>query len=66
MATKKFNPLTPPFDLTANSVNDLTDHTKATHDALNINADTVDNHHITVGPIQPPLPTVGDLWVDTT
>lgn len=45
MAKKKFNPLTPPFDLTADSVNDLTDHTKVVHDALGIDAHTVDGIH---------------------
>lgn len=45
MATKKFNPLTPPFDLTADSVTDLTDHNKAVHDALGIDAATVDGKH---------------------
>ena len=45
MPTRKFNPLTPPFDLTADSVSDLTDHTKAVHDALGIDAHTVDGKH---------------------
>lgn len=41
-------------------------HTKALHDALKIDADTVDSHHITVAPTPPSSPTVGDLWVDTS
>lgn len=44
MAKKKFNPLTPPFDLTADSVNDLTDHTQAIHNALLIDAKTLESH----------------------
>jgi len=45
MPTRKFNPLTPPFDLTADNVSDLVDHTKAVHDALGIDAHTVDGKH---------------------
>lgn len=45
MAKKKFNPLTPPFDLTTDSVNDLTDHTKVVRDALGIDAHTVGGIH---------------------
>lgn len=44
MAKKKFNPLTPPFDLTADSVNDLIDHTQAIHNALLIDARTLEGH----------------------